>query len=36
MPFFLWLRLVTGQRLQRMHRLHLGTGMRDVGGWRAG
>jgi RNA polymerase sigma-70 factor, ECF subfamily len=31
MPFFLWLRLVTGQRLQRLHRQHLGTGMRDAG-----
>jgi RNA polymerase sigma-70 factor (ECF subfamily) len=31
MPFFLWLRLVTGQRLQRVHRQHLGAGMRDAG-----
>jgi RNA polymerase sigma-70 factor (ECF subfamily) len=31
MPFFLWLRLVTGQRLQRVHRRHLGAGMRDAG-----
>jgi RNA polymerase sigma-70 factor (ECF subfamily) len=30
-PFFLWLRLVTGQRLQRVHRRHLGAGMRDAG-----
>jgi RNA polymerase sigma-70 factor (ECF subfamily) len=25
MPFFLWLRLMTGQRLQLIHRHHLGT-----------
>jgi RNA polymerase sigma-70 factor (ECF subfamily) len=31
MPFFLWLRLVTGQRLQRLHRQHLGAAMRDAG-----
>ena len=31
MPFFLWLRLLTGQRLMMVHRLHLGTKMRDVG-----
>ena len=31
MPFFLWLRLVTGQRMMRMHRQHLGTAMRDAG-----
>jgi RNA polymerase sigma-70 factor (ECF subfamily) len=30
MPFFLWLRLVTGQRLMRVHRQHLGAGMRDA------
>jgi hypothetical protein len=24
MPFFLWLRLLTGQRLQVLHRRHLG------------
>lgn len=30
MPFFLWLRLLTGQRLMRLHRQHLGTAMRDV------
>lgn len=30
MPFFLWLRLVTGQRLARVHRQHLGAGLRDV------
>ena len=31
MPPFLWLRLVTGQRLQQVHRLHLGAAMRDAG-----
>ena len=31
MPFFLWLRLLTGQRLMRVHRQHLGTLMRDAG-----
>jgi RNA polymerase sigma-70 factor (ECF subfamily) len=31
MPFFLWLRLVTGQRLLRVHRQHLGAAMRDAG-----
>jgi RNA polymerase sigma-70 factor (ECF subfamily) len=30
-PFFLWMRLVTGQRLMRVHRRHLGTAMRDAG-----
>lgn len=30
MPFFLWLRLLTGQRLMRMHRQHLGAAMRDA------
>lgn len=30
MPFFLWLRLVTGERLLQVHRRHLATGMRDV------
>jgi RNA polymerase sigma-70 factor (ECF subfamily) len=30
-PFFLWLRLLTGQRLLMIHRQHLGTQMRDVG-----
>jgi RNA polymerase sigma-70 factor (ECF subfamily) len=29
MPFFLWLRLVVGERLLRVHRQHLGTAMRD-------
>jgi RNA polymerase sigma-70 factor (ECF subfamily) len=31
MPFFLWLRYLTGQRLQLLHRHHLGTMMRDAG-----
>jgi RNA polymerase sigma-70 factor, ECF subfamily len=31
MPFFLWLRLVAGQRLLRVHRQHLGAAMRDAG-----
>jgi RNA polymerase sigma-70 factor (ECF subfamily) len=31
MSFFLWLRLVTGQRMMRLHREHLGAAMRDVG-----
>jgi RNA polymerase sigma-70 factor (ECF subfamily) len=30
MPFFLWLRLVTGQKLIDCHRHHLGTKMRDA------
>lgn len=30
-PFFLWLRLMTGRRLMRIHRQHLGTQMRDAG-----
>lgn len=29
-PLFLWMRLVTGQRLMRLHRKHLGAEMRDV------
>jgi RNA polymerase sigma-70 factor (ECF subfamily) len=29
--FFLWLRMVTGQRLLQIHRRHLGTAMRDAG-----
>ena len=29
-PFFLWLRLVTGQRLAKVHRKHLGAAMRNV------
>jgi RNA polymerase sigma-70 factor (ECF subfamily) len=31
MPFFLWLRFLTGQRLLMVHRQHFGTKMRDVG-----
>ncbi len=31
MPFFLWLRFLTGQKLLELHRHHLGTQMRDVG-----
>ena len=31
MSFYLWLRLTTGQRLMRLHRQHLGAGMRDAG-----
>jgi RNA polymerase sigma-70 factor (ECF subfamily) len=31
MPFFLWLRLLTGQRLLMVHRQHLGAKMRDAG-----
>jgi RNA polymerase sigma-70 factor (ECF subfamily) len=31
MPIFLWIRLVTAQRLMQVHRLHLGTGLRDAG-----
>ena len=31
LPFFLWLRLVVGERLMKLHRHHLGTQMRDVG-----
>src|SRR5215472_13949374 len=31
MSFFLWLRLVTGQRLMRVHRHHLGSAQRDAG-----
>src|SRR5947207_4752941 len=30
-PLFLWLRLVVGERLLRLHRHHLGTQMRDAG-----
>jgi RNA polymerase sigma-70 factor (ECF subfamily) len=30
MPFFLWLRLITGQRLLEIHRRHLQTKMRDA------
>jgi RNA polymerase sigma-70 factor (subfamily 1) len=31
LPFFLWLRLLTGQRLLMVHRQHLGAQMRDAG-----
>jgi RNA polymerase sigma-70 factor (ECF subfamily) len=31
MPFFLWLRLLTGRKLQALHRYHLGTQARDAG-----
>jgi RNA polymerase sigma-70 factor (ECF subfamily) len=31
MPPFLWLRLVTGQRLMQVHRHHLGAAMRSAG-----
>lgn len=30
LPFFLWLRMVTGARLARVHRFHLGTQARDA------
>jgi RNA polymerase sigma-70 factor (ECF subfamily) len=30
-PLFLWLRLVVGERLMKLHRHHLGTQMRDAG-----
>jgi RNA polymerase sigma-70 factor, ECF subfamily len=31
MPFFLWLRFLTGQRLTEQHRVHLGAKARDAG-----
>ena len=31
LPFSLWLRMVVGERLLRIHRHHLGAAMRDVG-----
>ena len=31
MPFFLWLRLITGQKLIQLHRHHLGVKMRTAG-----
>jgi RNA polymerase sigma-70 factor (ECF subfamily) len=31
LPFYLWLRFLTGKRLQFLHRHHLGTKMRDAG-----
>src|SRR5262245_15460092 len=30
MPFYLWLRFLTGQKLIDLHRQHLGTQMRDA------
>ncbi len=30
LPFFLWLRFLTGRKIQAIHRHHLGTRMRDV------
>jgi RNA polymerase sigma-70 factor (ECF subfamily) len=30
-PLFLWLRLLTGRKLQALHRRHLGTQLRDAG-----
>lgn len=31
LPLFLWLRLIVGERLTRLHRQHLGVKMRDAG-----
>ena len=31
MPFYLWLRFLTGQRLTEQHRIHLGAKARDAG-----
>ena len=31
MPFFLWLRFLTGQKVMELHRRHLGAQMRDAG-----
>jgi RNA polymerase sigma-70 factor (ECF subfamily) len=31
LPFFLWLRFLTGKKLQALHRHHLGTRARDAG-----
>src|SRR5262245_41822421 len=31
MPFHLWLRLIAGQKLTRLHRYHLGAKVRDAG-----
>jgi RNA polymerase sigma-70 factor, ECF subfamily len=31
LPFFLWLRMMTGQKLLEIHRRHLGTQLRDAG-----
>jgi RNA polymerase sigma-70 factor, ECF subfamily len=30
-PFFLWMRVIAGERLTRLHRQHLGVKMRDAG-----
>jgi RNA polymerase sigma-70 factor (ECF subfamily) len=30
-PFFLWLRMITGRKLHTLHRHHLGTHVRDAG-----
>ena len=30
-PFFLWVRFITGTRLDQIHRAHLGAAMRDAG-----
>src|SRR5438876_7407495 len=30
-PLFLWLRLIVGEKLLKLHRHHLGTQMRDAG-----
>lgn len=30
-PFFLWLRLITGERLAQLHRMHLGAAKRSAG-----
>lgn len=31
LPFFLWVRLLTGQKLNEFHRRHLAAGLRDAG-----
>jgi RNA polymerase sigma-70 factor (ECF subfamily) len=31
LPFFLWLRLIAGDQLAQLHRMHLGTAKRDAG-----
>ena len=31
LPFFLWLRMITGRKLQALHRHHLGSKRRDAG-----
>jgi RNA polymerase sigma-70 factor, ECF subfamily len=31
LPFYLWMRLLTGQKLAELHRRHLGAKMRDAG-----